>query len=248
MRAIYDHIGVNYSSNRRTDIRIERQIHDRLRGAERIINIGAGTGSYEPKNIDLVAVEPSSKMITQRKQDSHPSIKAFAEKLPFEDNSFTHGMAILTIHHWKDKELAFKEINRVVTDRFVVLTWSPDAEPFWLTRDYFPELYLTDKSIFPSIKELKKYFATVEVSPLLIPDDCKDGFMAAYWKRPKAYLSSEVRQSISAFSKIADPTSGLEKLENDLASGEWEEKNRSILNQKSFDAGYVIITAEIKKG
>ncbi|MEO1053407.1 MAG: class I SAM-dependent methyltransferase [Bacteroidota bacterium] len=246
MRVLYDDIGINYSSNRRTDSRIEEQLHAQLKGAKRIINIGAGTGSYEPKHIELVAVEPSSEMIAQRKEGSHPSVQAFVEALPFENNSFTHGMAILSMHHWKDKERAFKEINRVVTDRFVVLTWNPDAEPFWLTRDYFPEFHITDQSIFPSVDELKNYFEKVEVSPLLIPEDCQDGFMAAYWKRPEAYLNKKIRQSISAFSKITDPTTGLKQLEDDLTSGKWREKNQAILSQNVLDAGYVIITAEVK--
>ena len=246
MGAIYDKIGTNYSSNRRTDSRIAKQIHRHLKHAKRILNIGAGTGSYEPNHIELVALEPSSKMIAQRKQDAHPTVQAFAEKLPFEDNSFTHAMAILSMHHWEDKKLAFHEINRVVSQRFVVLTWNPDAPPFWLTRDYFPEFHLTDQVIFPSVNELGNYFEKVEVSPLLIPDDCEDGFMAAYWKRPEAYLIEEIRQSISAFSKIEDPSRGLKQLGKDIASGKWEEKNQVILKEKKLDAGYVIINATVK--
>jgi len=134
----------------------------------------------------------------------------------------------------------------VVSDRFIAFTIDPDANPFWLTRDYFPEFHETDKKIFPSIDDLNQCFEKVEIFPLLIPHDCKDGFMAAYWKRPEAYLRPEIRQSISAFSKIENPSNGLLQLADDLESGEWEKRNRSILNQNELDAGYIIISASIK--
>lgn len=247
MKALYDKIGINYSTKRRTDSRIEKQIHSHLNGAVRIVNIGAGTGSYEPKNIELVAVEPSVEMIAQRKSDAQTAIQGAAEKLPLEDNSFTHAMTILSMHHWQDQKSAFEEINRVATDRFVALTWNPEADPFWLTRDYFPEFHQTDQTIFPSLDELQNHFDQVEMFPLMIPEDCEDGFMAAYWKRPEAYLIEEVRQSISAFAKIADASKGLKQLESDLKSGTWQEKNKDILNQSAIDAGYVIVTARVKK-
>ncbi len=245
MKAIYDEIGIDYSVMRRTDPKIAEQLHTELEGATRIVNIGAGTGSYEPADIDLVAVEPSAEMISQRKKDSHPVKQAFAEKLPFEDKTFSHAMTILSMHHWKDRKSAFKEINRVTTEKFVAITWDLKAEPFWLTRDYFPEIYDEDISIFPSLDELNEHFDNVQMKPLLIPEDCIDGFLAAFWKRPKAYLSSQVRQSISSFSKIEKLDEGLQKLKNDLKSGLWEKNNREILESSNLDVGYKLITANL---
>jgi len=147
MNPVYDDIGAHYTLTRCTDPKIAQQIYSELHGATRIINIGAGTGSYEPKGVDLVAVEPSSTMISQRKSGSYPVEKAFAEKLPFEDNSFSHAMTVLSMHHWENRALAFSEINRVVTEKFVAVTWDPASAPFWFTRDYFPEIYKRDKKI-----------------------------------------------------------------------------------------------------
>lgn len=96
MKPIYDNIGINYSVRRCTDPKIAKQLYAELHGATRIVNIGAGTGSYEPENVDLVAVEPSAEMISQRKVGSHPVEKAFAEKLPFENSSFSHTMTVLS--------------------------------------------------------------------------------------------------------------------------------------------------------
>jgi ubiquinone/menaquinone biosynthesis C-methylase UbiE len=87
-------------------------------------------------------------MIYQRKTGSHRVVKAFAEKLPFENASFLRAMTVLSIHHWENRELAFSEINRVVTEKFVAITWNPKSVPFWLTRDYFPEIYELDTCIF----------------------------------------------------------------------------------------------------
>src|SRR6185436_15043831 len=211
----------------------------------RIVNIGAGTGSYEPENIELVAVEPSSVMISQRKAGSHRVEQAFAEELPFEDRSFSHAMTVLSMHHWQDRARAFHEINRVTTEKFVAITWDPKSEPFWLTRDYFPEIYEMDKRIFPDFEELSEYFDEVTIRPLQIPSDCQDGFLTAFWKRPEAYLSSNVRQAMSPFSKIKNLSKGLRKLEEDLASGAWARNNHAILDASYLDVGYRVISARV---
>ena len=246
MEAIYDDIGVNYSVTRCTDPKIAQQLYSKLQGATRIINIGAGTGSYEPEDIELIAVEPSLKMISQRKNGSHRVEKAFAEKLPFENDSFSHAMTVNSMHHWENRALAFGEINRVTTDKFVAISWDPESDPFWLTRDYFPEIYAMDKGIFPEMEELNEFFSEVVITPLKIPADCKDGLLAAFWKRPEAYLSEKVRQSTSPFSKIKYLAEGLKKLEHDIASGAWAENNHALLNSTSLDVGYRLISARVK--
>lgn len=247
MDAIYDNIGINYSMTRGTDPRIAQQLYAELQDATRIVNIGAGTGSYEPENVDLVAVEPSAEMISQRKVGSHTVKQAFAEKLPFDDNSFSHAMTILSMHHWQNRACAFDEINRVATEKFVAITWDPDSEPFWLTRDYFPEIHEMDSAIFPGLAELNEHFDDLQIKPLHIPDDCQDGFFAAFWIRPKAYFSSQVRQSMSPFAKRADPSAGLQQLAADLTSGAWAKKNEAILNLSSLDVGYRLISANVRK-
>ena len=247
MEPFYDEIGIHYSTKRQTDPRLARQLFAELDGATRIINIGAGTGSYEPDGIELIAVEPSSEMISQRKADAHPVKQASAEKLPFENDSFSHAMTVLSMHHWKNRTQAFSEINRVVTEKFVAISWDPHCGPFWLTRDYFPEIHELDLDIFPDLSELKEHLDDVDMQPLLIPDDCQDGFLAAFWKRPDAYLNSDIRQSMSSFSKIRNIPFGLERLKKDLESGAWAEKNQSILGLTALDAGYRLITARPRK-
>ncbi len=248
MNAIYDYIGTTYSVTRCTDPKIASQLYPELRGATRIVNIGAGTGSYEPENVDLIAVEPSAKMIAQRKPGAYPVEQAFAEKLPFEDGSFSHAMTVLSMHHWENRARGFGEINRVATEKFVAITWDPHAEPFWLTRDYFPEIHAMDREIFPDLDELTAHFDDVSVRPLPIPSDCQDGLLAAFWQRPHAYLSSTVRNSMSPFAKVKHLADGLRRLEDDLASGAWVAKNRAILGLPALDVGYRLVTARVRKG
>ncbi len=246
MKAKYDDIGINYAQKRKSDPRIAAQILDRLKDAKSILNIGAGAGSYEPKNVNLIALEPSMEMINQRPPNSHPVVQGVVESLPFPDHSFSHALTILSIHHWQNRELAFSEINRVATERFVAVSWNPEAEPFWLTRDYFPEIIELDRTIFPNNKEFENYFDDIEISPLLIPEDCTDGFLAAYWKRPEAYLDVMVRNSISSFSNLNNISETLAKLESDIESKRWYDTNQSILTQSALDAGYIIISGKTR--
>jgi SAM-dependent methyltransferase len=243
----YDQIGINYAQKRKSDPRIAAQILNRLKGAQRILNIGAGTGSYEPQDMNLVALEPSLEMIKQRSADAHPVVQGRAEALPFDNDSFTHALTILSMHHWEDQALAFQEINRVVKEKFITVSWNPESRGFWFTQDYFPEIVEMGQDSFPSISLFEQYFEDVSVEPLLIPEDCMDGFLAAYWKRPTAYLDQNVRNSISSFSKLDHIESPLQQLEQDIQSGAWHEKNRSILDQTALDAGYIMISASIKK-
>lgn len=247
MKAKYDQIGINYAQKRKSDPRIAAQISERLEGANSVLNIGAGAGSYEPKDLDLVALEPSLEMIKQRPFDAHPVVQGIAELLPFPDHSFSHALTILSMHHWTDQELAFSEINRVATDKFIAVSWNPDSEPFWLTRDYFLEIVDMDRDNFPSISLFKDHFDHVKIEPLFIPEDCTDGFLAAYWKRPSAYLDPAVRNSISSFAKMGDISETLTQLESDINSGQWHQKNASILNESQIDAGYIIISGTIRK-
>ena len=247
MDAKYDDIGINYSATRGTEPRIAEMLYAELQDAPRIVNIGAGTGSYEPDNVELVAVEPSAAMIAQRKAGSYKVEQAAAEKLPFADDSFSHAMTVLSMHHWQDRARAFGEINRVATEKFVAITWDPNSEPFWLTRDYFPEIHEMDRDIFPELAEFEGYFDEVEAKVLPIPSDCQDGFFAAFWKRPEAYLSSQVRQAMSPFAKVENLSESLRKLEDDLTSGAWAKKNQAILGLSSLDVGYRLISAKVRK-
>jgi SAM-dependent methyltransferase len=183
-----------------------------------VINVGAGAGSYEPRDRRVVAVEPSMTMIRQREPAASPAVQGTADDLPFRDGAFDASLAILTIHHWPRGGRGLGELRRVARQRVVILTFDPYGPDYWMA-DYFPEIPKIDRRMIPSLKELRDRLGPVEIIDVRIPHDCSDGFLGAYRRRPEAYLSADVRAGISTFSKLRDLESGLARLREDLDSG-----------------------------
>lgn len=239
---LYDGIGQDYSDLRREDPRIAARIRDALGDIGSLLNVGAGTGLYEPEDARVVSVDPSSSMLLQRR-DTSCSVRARAEHLPFSRDSFDAVMAVLTVHHWSDKRLGLLECARVARRRIVLFTWDPASPGFWLTTDYFPEILKRDRTIFPSMEFFSETLGEVDIEAVEIPADCLDGFLGAYWKRPEAYLDVRVRQGMSTFREMPDPDAGIARLEKDLRSGVWHARNRELEGLESLDAGYRLVTA-----
>jgi SAM-dependent methyltransferase len=241
-RALYDRIAAAYAAHRTPDERIGKQIAASLRDCESVLNVGAGIGAYEPKHCAVVAVEPSRKMIRKRPRDAAPAVQAVAAQLPFENRSFDGALAVLTVHHWPNWRAGLAELRRVAEKRVAIVTWDPAHEGFWLVQDYLPEIRSIDRRIFPSVQDIESLLGPVTVETLLVPADCSDGFLGAYWRRPAEYLRASVRTAISTFSTI-DSTAGIERLRRDLESGSWVERNRSLLERSELDIGYRLIVA-----
>ncbi|MFN9355830.1 MAG: class I SAM-dependent methyltransferase [Alphaproteobacteria bacterium] len=241
MSLTYDSMGMNYAELRKPDPRIARFITHALGDASTVLNVGAGTGSYEPADRQVTAVEPSREMIRQRKPGAVPAIEACAESLPFPDKSFDASMAILTIHHWTDKRAGLREMRRVTRGPVVLLSFDPSSRP-WLT-DYLPELAVLDDERMPTLVELEQWLGPLQVTPVPIPHDCTDGFLYAYWKRPFAYLDTRLRAGSSSFWLIKGVEEGLEELKRDLKSGAWERRYADLLQQDEYEAGYRLVVA-----
>ena len=247
MAGTYDQIGRGYTVTRRPDPRIARQIVDALGDARSILNVGAGTGSYEPDRISVIAVEPSIEMIRQRLSGAAPVVQARAERLPFPDRSFDAALAILTIHHWSDLPRGLAELRRVARRRVVILTWDPAYnDRFWLATDYLPEIIELDRKRFQTMPELAGLLREVDPIPVMVPADCHDGFQGAYWARPEAYLDPNVRRGISTFAllpagKVRD---GIDRLADDLRSGRWDERFGHLRRAQTIDLGYRLIVLE----
>ena len=239
-QATYDTIGEGYAGRRTPDPRIAAAIWSALGSSRSVINVGAGTGSYEPVDRTVLAVEPSDVMIRQRPANAAPCLRGSAESLPVEDGAFDAAMAVLTIHHWSDWRRGLRELRRAVRSRIVLVTFDTEASDFWLTRDYLPELLALDREIMPPLEVLADELGAFEEAPLLIPHDCRDGFLGAYWRRPEVYLDPVARRSMSSFSKI-DAEEGLRRLADDLRSGAWRERNADILTLDALDLGYRLL-------
>jgi SAM-dependent methyltransferase len=242
--ARYDDIGVLYSRHRRADPRIADLVTAAIGNAQSIVDVGAGTGSYEPQGRDVVAVEPSEVMVRQRSRQSGPIVRAVAEALPFLDNSFDAAMTVLSIQHWTDPRRGLAELCRVAPRR-VVLTFEPAVQKgFWLFAEYLPGVQvLLDQQPTPSVDEVAELIDASAVVVVPIPYDCADGFGWAYWRRPQAYLNPEVRACISALAMLepADLQTGLLRLQEDLRTGAWEERHRDLLAGDEIDGGFRIV-------
>jgi SAM-dependent methyltransferase len=241
MVARYDSIGINYAELRRADPRIAAAIERALGPAKTVLNVGAGTGSYEPADRRVTAIEPSIEMIRKRGPAAASAIQASAEALPFPDNAFDASMAILTIHHWPDKEAGLTEMRRVTRGPMVLLTFDPAIRP-WLT-DYLPELAALDEEQMPAMREYERWLGPVEVTPVLVPHDCTDGFLYAYWRRPGAYLDDKIRSGSSSFWTIGNVEPALQRLKQDLATGEWDRRYGHLLTLSAYDAGYRLVVS-----
>lgn len=243
MAAKYDNIGVNYAQLRKPDPRIAAAIQAALGEAETVLNVGAGTGSYEPADRKVTAVEPSLEMIRKRAPTAANAIQASADGLPFDDDSFDASMAILTVHHWPNKEAGLREMRRVTRGRIVLLTFDPSHRP-WLT-DYLPELAALDEAQMPTMSDYERWLGPIEVTPVPVPHDCTDGFLYAYWRRPEAYLDPHKRSGSSSFWTLGDTEAGLRRLKQDIETGAWEHRYAELLTRSAYDAGYRLVVADL---
>lgn len=242
---LYDTIGATYTVTRRTDPRIAAQIWAALGDARTVLNVGAGTGSYEPPGRDVTAVEPSALMRAQRPADAAPCVAGTAERLPFEDQSFDAAMAVSTVHHWPDPIAGLREMRRVAR-RVVVFTHDAGdtawRHRFWLTRDYLPEVAGLNAGR-PSLAEQARAIGA-RIQPVLIPWDCADGFFEAYWRRPGAYLRDDVRRGVSVWARVGPQAEqrAVRSLGEDLASGRWTERNRGLVALDAAELGLRLLT------
>ncbi len=242
MNARYDVIGRSYVVTRAEDPRIAAAIHDALGDARTVLNVGAGAGSYEPRDRDVTAVEPSAVMRAQRPPGAAPCVDARAEALPFADGAFDVAMAVLSDHHWSDRIAGLRELRRVGR-RALIFQWDPAfRDAFWLVRDHLPSFAQSMGEPFAAVKAALG--ATREV-PVPIPHDCRDGFLMAYWRRPEAFLDPVVRANISVFALLpqAEVDALVASLRAELENGAWARRNADLLEREAIDLGYRVVVA-----
>ncbi|MGV9245345.1 class I SAM-dependent methyltransferase [Streptomyces sp. NPDC003710] len=246
--ATYDSLGTTYARTRQSDPRIAAQVLAALGNVTDVINVGAGTGSYEPPQT-VLAVEPSEAMIAQRPPGTAPAVQAVAEHLPLVDNAADAVMALLTVHHWSDLAAGIGELRRVARHRIVILTWDQHIfrERFWLVRDYLPEAAAFDDTRATPTDQLADLLGGARQEPVWIPHDCLDGFAAAYWRRPAAYLDPQVRAGISMLVQTGEDTigPGLTRLAEDLTTGRWHTRHAELLTLDTIDVGYRLLVSDL---
>jgi SAM-dependent methyltransferase len=246
---VYDTIGQGYVAHRRPDPRWAAVIAEHLGAAagarDLVVNVGAGSGSYEPTHCAVVAVEPSGVMVAQRAPDAAPAVRASAAALPLPAGCADVALAILTVHHWDDPAAGLRELCRVAPRRIVLAIDFTLHSRFWLLEEYLPEVAEDTGRLGPGFEEIATAIAATTVVPLLVPRDMEDGVLGAYWCRPEAYLDPAVRANCSGLA-LADPAvvaRGIERLEADLASGAWRARHADH-DVESVDHGYRLVVAD----
>ncbi len=241
----YDRIGVGYAARRRPDPRWEAVILAALRDASTVLNVGAGSGSYEPTDRRVCALEPSLTMLEQRNADAAPAVRGSAEALPFPDRAFDATLAIFTVHHWSDPALGLAELQRV-SQRQVVVTWNPSifAEQMWLVSEYLPEVYEREATLATE-RTVLDLLDHARSESLPVPFDLTDGVLGAYWRRPEAFLDPSVRLSNSGMALLDAPVvqRAMAQLEQDLLDGSWHRRHRDLSDRTEIDLGYRIVVA-----
>jgi SAM-dependent methyltransferase len=244
----YADLGISYAVRRQPDPRVAAQIGAALGDARTVVNVGAGTGSYEPADRSVLAVEPSAVMLSQRPPSAAPAIRAPAECLPLPDQAFDVAMAVLTVHHWTSAAAGLAELRRVAS-RQVVMTWDPVVfSQFWLVRDYLPEIAERERELacLSVVQaELGAGGREVRVQVVPVPGDCSDGFLGAHWRRPQAYLQPEIRAAMSGIALLDQDAvlAGMRRLAEDLASGHWQQRHGELLARDELDLGYRLVLA-----
>ncbi len=242
---VYESIGVGYAAARRPDPRIQQLISAALADARCVVNVGAGTGNYEPTDRVVVAVEPSSAMIAQRRPETGPAVQAVAEALPFHDQTFDAALATFTLHHWNELAVGLSEMRRVARRQVILLfePWEPGQ--FWLV-EYFPECFSSPSEIgAPGVNDARAHLDVHTVIPVPVPSDCTDGFAGSYWRRPEAYLDPAVRAGISSLAQLSPEVDErcVQRLRQDLSSGAWDDQYGHLRELSEIDLGYRLLTA-----
>jgi len=239
----YDRIGHGYARTRRPDPRLRELIDRALGDAATVVDVGAGTGSYEPSGRHVIAIEPSDVMAAQRQRRLAPALRADAADLPLRDRSVDAALAVLTVHHWAPNARAgVRELRRVARGPVVIVTFDTAvSRDLWMIRDYLPEIAEQDRRDFPSLHQLSRWLGPgrLHVEPVLVSRDTPDWTLASLWAHPERALDPEVTAGTSGIARLAPAirARAIAALERDLASGEWDRRHGHLRSLDALDAG-----------
>jgi SAM-dependent methyltransferase len=244
--ADYGQIGRSYAAYRQPEPAIEALILKALGDARHVLNVGAGAGSYEPRDRRVTAVEPSASMRAQRPASLSEAIDGVAENLPFPDKTFDAAMATFTVHQWPDLRAGLSEMRRVSRGPVVILTCNPaEVQRFWLN-DYAPDVLAAEARRYPTMKQLEDGLGSrLEAVAVPIPLYCRDGFNEAYYGRPEMFLDEKARLSCSAWSIVTPATadSYVRTLATDLENGQWDKRFAPLRTQATFSGSLYLVIA-----
>lgn len=238
----YQRIGAGYASQRREDPAVYAHILAALGGAQSVVNVGAGAGSYEPRDRRVLAIEPSRVMVGQRAAGSAPAVLATADALPLADRSFDAALSVLSLHHWDDgRERGVRELRRVARGPVVIATIDPAVSgAMWLMAEYLPEVATLDHRIFPPLDVVARWLGgRSEMRVIEIARDTPDHTLMSFWAHPERVLDADARNATSGFARMDAAVTArvVNAVRADLESGAWDRRHGELRTRASFDAG-----------
>ena len=231
---------------RREDPSIRARIVEALGSAHTVVNVGAGAGSYEPRDRYVLAIEPSALMARQRPSAVVPAIRAFADELPLHDDSFDAAMSVLSLHHWDHgQEQGVRELRRVARGPVVLLTMDPEVSGcMWLMAEYLSEVAELDHRIFPRPERIAEWLGgEVRIEPLHLRADTPDWMLGSFWAHPERVLDPAARAATSGFARMDAPVVDrvVAAVERDLRDGTWHSRHGHLRGLEEYDVGLRLI-------
>ncbi len=242
----YDRIGAGYAGTRREDPALRARIEAALGDARTVVNVGAGTGSYEPRDRHVVAIEPSDVMAAQRSRALAPALRATAASLPLRDGAVDAAMTVLSLHHWdRAQARGVRELRRVATGPVVIVTCDPAVSgAMWLMADYLPEVSALDQRIFPPLDQVAAWLGgDTRVEPVPIARTSPDWNLMSFWAHPERVLDAAARAATSGFAW--QPPEVVERVvaavRRDLDDGTWDARHGHLRALDAYDAGMRLV-------
>jgi SAM-dependent methyltransferase len=242
----YDSIGHGYTRTRQEDPRFREIIAAALGNARTVVNVGAGAGSYEPRDRYVIPIEPSDVMAAQRPREVAPALRCVAQSLPLRDGAVDAAMSVLSVHHWDEgQEQGVREMRRVAAGPVVILTCDPEVSgAMWLMADYLPEIAELDRRIFPRMEQLATWLGgETQVEAVPIPRDTRDWTLMSFWAHPERVLDASARNATSGFARMAPAVVNrvVAAVQRDLENGSWESRHGDLRKLDAFDAGLRLV-------
>lgn len=258
MSQLYDRIGVDYDFTRACDPIILSKIIELLNVPPnaKILDIGCGTGNYtiamSNQGLQMWGLDISDTMLNsaRSKRSNVQWYTGSVDTIPLDSNVFDGCICTLACHHFRNLNVAFQEVSRVINrGRFVILSCShKQLRNYWLYK-YFPNELELITSYMPDLDVVinslcSSDFRILRIDSYYINRDVKDNFLGARFEKPELYLDESFRNGMSIFANAAEADSvekGCEALRADIESGEYL---KYINTYKNHFGEYYFITAE----
>jgi demethylmenaquinone methyltransferase/2-methoxy-6-polyprenyl-1,4-benzoquinol methylase len=227
----YSRQAERYDETRSASPSVLRPLHKALEGASgrRLADIGGGTGNYalalKLEGWEPVVVDRSADMLSRAAAKGLVTVRADAQQLPFEDETFDAATMISMLHHVENRGAALAEAQRVLKPEgpLVLMGFTgEDAATLWVL-EYFPSSRSWMEATHPPRATILDELPGARLFAFEF-EDMEDGSLAALSADPERVLEAGERGETSYFERMQRDHSdelraGLARLRHDIAAG-----------------------------